>query len=193
MQFLTPEETIKRFGNNGFYVDSSQAWYRIDLVLNHPQVDKQGRIGGRPSEFTALPWLAHQLVNWLPAASSRLLWISHWENDFLSFGETVLAMRRGLGELRSLSHTPGHYFEEQPFAETDCLALSPEQSQEINQLCGLIGLVILAQWDGWLISDNGIDRVEFWEGNLFFHSIDRERLNVAKRLMADCKCRQKLR
>ncbi len=193
IQFLTAQETIERFGGNGFYFDISEEWYRIALGLDHPQVDMQRRVGGRPTEKTrTLVWLAHQLINWLPGSSSRLLWVSHWENHFLDFGDVMLATRRGLGEARSPSETPGHYFEALPFDELDCLALSSEQTAEINQLCGLISLMMLAGWDGWLISGDGIDRVEFFEGNIFFHSADPKRLKAAERLMKDANCSRTL-
>ena len=193
MQFLTPAETIEHFGSAGFYVDTSEASYRIELCLNKQQAERQGRLGGRPSEDTSLPFLAHLLINWLPRASSRLLWISHWETHFLDFGEMILTVRQGLGETRSLSESPGHYFKDLPFEELDYLALSPEHLLEMNRLCGLIGLVILANWDGWLIASEGVDRIEFWEGNFFFHSVDKARLKAAESLMAEAKCSFKLR
>jgi hypothetical protein len=40
--------------------------------------------------------------------------------------------------------------------------------------------------DGWLVAPGAVDRVEFWEGNIFFHSADTERLAAASELLNGC-------
>jgi len=49
-------------------------------------------------------------------------------------------------------------------------------------------LMIAETWDGWLVAGDSYDRIEFWEGNIFFYSTERRRLNDAKSLMAQFDC-----
>jgi hypothetical protein len=41
--------------------------------------------------------------------------------------------------------------------------------------------------DGWLIAADA-DRIEFWEGNIFFYSQDTARLAAAEALMSEFEC-----
>jgi hypothetical protein len=43
-------------------------------------------------------------------------------------------------------------------------------------------------WDGWLIAEGSADRIEFWEGNLYFYSKDKSRLAEAEALMTEYDC-----
>jgi hypothetical protein len=47
-------------------------------------------------------------------------------------------------------------------------------------------------WDGWLVAHGSADRIEFWEGNIFFYSSEKSRLADAKSLMDEFNCPQDL-
>jgi hypothetical protein len=80
----------------------------------------------------------------------RLLWIDHWDSFFPSIYETFVAARVGLGETRSLSEAPGHYFDPYPYDERDQAKISPEQARETGILIGLMSLLMIGGWErGW--------------------------------------------
>ncbi|MCW5749247.1 MAG: hypothetical protein KIT36_23860, partial [Alphaproteobacteria bacterium] len=94
-----------------------------------------------------------------------MLWIDYWNNDFPSAYALFVAARVGLGETRSLSEAPGHYFDPHPYGERDQTRISQEQARETGILVGLTSLLMINGWDGWLVAADSSDRIEFWEGN----------------------------
>jgi hypothetical protein len=118
------------------------------------------------------------------------LWVDHWLNTYPSIHALFVAARLGLGEVRPISEAPGHYFDAQPYHERDQLLISSAHSREVGALIGLSSLIWLNQWDGWLVAQNNRDRIEFWEGNLFFYSEDSNRLAAAAELLKEFKCAQ---
>jgi hypothetical protein len=103
-----------------------------------------------------------------------------------------MTARAGLGEVRSISDAPGHLFDAFAYHERDQLRISDEQGRQVGLLVGLITLLVLSAWDGWLVSDDTTQRIEFWEGNVFFHDAEGSRLNDAKLLMTQYECSQVL-
>ncbi len=155
----------------------------------HPTLDRQARIGGSgPGPQFNINAFSHAVFDWLGGEMSYLLWISHWANDVLSFYQVFEAARKGLGAADELAKTPGHLFDPAPTWDLDEAYSSAEQRANINTACGLISLLQLATWDGWLLAENRPDRIEFWEGNVFFYSADPARLNTAKSILAAFKC-----
>jgi len=104
----------------------------------------------------------------------------------------VLAARRGLGEHRSLIEAPGHYFGPQPYAEQDQILATRELRADLAILVGLASMVMISGSDGYLLAGGCSDRVEFWEGNLFFYSAHRERLGEAEALLKAFECPRNL-
>ncbi len=187
MRCLTPAEVEKLFGPAGFRVSFAHPDYRIALYLDRTVFSRHVRIGGRPREdVVGLPYFAVALDQWLPPNRHRLLWVDHWEWAFPHIYSTFLAVRKGLGDARSLSEAPGHYFDLFPWDEQDQLEISPEQATETDYLIGLMSLIMIGRWDAWLIADSSADMIEFWEGNLFFHSADKAQIAAAEALMVDC-------
>jgi hypothetical protein len=184
---LTPNEAVDLFGRIGFGIVSG--WYGNALQLEPEIASRQTRIGGRPTPSVGrLAHFAEALNRWHPPNVHRLLWVSHCSNDFPSTHDLFVAARTGLGETRSLSEAPGHYFDPYPYDERDQLKISPEQARETGLLAGLMSLLMINGWDGWLIADGSADRIEFWEGNLFFYSATKSRLVDADALMDEFDC-----
>ena len=51
-----------------------------------------------------------------------------------------------------------------------------------------MSLMMINGWDGWLVADGSSDRIEFWEGNIFFYSNEKSRLTIANSLMDQFDC-----
>jgi len=173
----------------GFSVTSNPHLDRTALVLDPAIASRQTRLGGGPTpDVSRLPHFAEALSRWYPPHVHRVLWIDHWSNDFPSAYDLFVAARVGLGETRSLSEAPGHYFDPHPYDERDQTRLSQEQARQTGILVGLTSLAMISSWDGWLIAGGSSDRIEFWEGNIFFYSCERPRLTGAKSTMDEFGC-----
>jgi hypothetical protein len=192
MRCITPKEAEDLIGRAGFKVSFEHEWYRIALILEPKAAARQIRVGGRPSQVSRLAYFAEALNRWLPPNRHRLLWVNQWDSFFPSTYEFFLAARVGLGETSSLSEAPGHYFDPYPYDERDQTEILPEQAREIGILIGLMSLVMIDGWDGWLVAEGGSDRIEFWEGNIFFYSDVRSRIAVATSLMDQFDCPRNL-
>ena len=83
---------------------------------------------------------------------------------------------------------PGHYFEPQPYAEQDQFAATRELRANLTLLVGLTSMVMISGSDGYLLAGACSDRIECWEGNLFFYSSRRERLSEAEALLKVFDC-----
>lgn len=189
MRCLTPREAVDLFGRIGFSITSNPDLDRTALVLKPEIASRQNRVGGRPAPHVGrLAYFAEALNRWHPPNVHRLLWVDHWDNDFPSTYDLFVAARAGLGEARSLSEAPGHYFDPHPYDERYQSEISPEQACETGLLVGFMSLTMVNGWDGWLIADGSADRIEFWEGNLFFYSSERSRLADASALMEEFGC-----
>jgi hypothetical protein len=189
MRCLTSNEALSLFGRSGFSVVSNAQVGRTSLTLDPTIASRQTRVGGRPPpNVRHLPYFADAMNRWHSSDAARLLWVDHWSNDFPSTYETFVSVRVGLDEARSLSDVPGHYFDSHPYHERNQTAISPEQSRAIGILIGLMSLIMIDGWDGWLIAEGSSDRIEFWEGNIFFYSSEKSRLAVANSLMDEFGC-----
>jgi hypothetical protein len=193
MRCLTPIELVELFGPIGFSVVSNPHLHRTALRLAKDIAARQNRVGGRPTpDLNRLTRFTEALNRWHPTNRHRLLWVDHWADYFPSTYALFMAARTGLSESRSLSEAPGHYFDPFPYDERDQLRISTEQGHQTGILIGLMSLLMMNGWDGWLVAEGSVDRIEFWEGNVFFHSDDKERLMSAKALMHQFECPQDL-
>ncbi len=130
------------------------------------------RLGARPpGDIAVLPDFIRALNRWLSPDGERLLWIDHWEPGAHGFDRAIIsAIRAGLGEARPFDEAPGYLFAAQNWAAEDQAEVSAETARNMGELIGLAGLVMMSQSDGWLLSPDSADRIEFWEGNFFFYS-----------------------
>ena len=193
MRCITVAECESLFGASGFRVSLEHSWYRAALYLERGIAAKQTRLGCRPcSDSSSLCRFADELNRWLPPNKHRLLWIDHWDSDYPNTLEAVLAVRRGMGDTRSLSEAPGHYFDPHPFDKWDQLAMSQQHLSEVSLLVGLLVLLMVNSWDGWLLAEDSVDRIEFWEGNIFFHSEDQSRIQQANATIDTYACSREL-
>jgi hypothetical protein len=194
MRCITPAEADYIFGSTGFSVSLDHAWYRRTLVLKEEETRGQSRIGGRPTvDPTQLAFFASEVNSWLPSDRCRLLWVDHWNSDYPSVDQMVVAARLGLGESRSLSEAPGHLFDPFPYHERDQTEMSAGHAKEISILVGLMSFLMIGGWDGWLVTNGSANRVEFWEGNIFFYTKDSSELSSAERLLTQFGCSRTLR
>jgi hypothetical protein len=67
--------------------------------------------------------------------------------------------------------------------------MSQEHNREIGLLFGLMILIMSSHWSGNLVAKDCTDFIEFWEGNLFFHSANSKKLAEAKELLKTWECR----
>ena len=189
MRCLSAEEVAEQFGTAGFRVSDEHRWYRRALVLDAKLAAKQVRVPAGPPESRRLPLFIVAVNAWLRPSSGRLLWVDHWEDGIYHDPAALLvAARNGIGESRSIDEAPGNYFEPHPYEEQDQSEWSQEQRLEAGLLVGLLSLLIVQESDGWLIADGGGDRFEVWEGNIFFHSADRAKIDEACTLVRDFEC-----
>jgi hypothetical protein len=93
-----------------------------------------------------------------------------------------------LGESGPLLEAPGHYFEAHDYDNQDQTDISREQHRDVSLLVGLMSLVMINNWGGWLLAEASTDRVEFWEGNLLLCSDDKLRLAEGRTMMKGFDC-----
>lgn len=183
MKCLTTEEVEKIFGPLGFYVQTNNQHMRAALRLNIDDWNTPPMVGGRPDRCEGLLYLVEEINRWLPNQASRLLWIDSWEDGFPSALPGFEAIRQQLGESESIAQKRGHLFREHNYADADILSMSDTQAKDSNAMFALITLAMVGGWDFWLVSDKSTDRVEFWEGNVLFHSMDKVKMRRAKEIM----------
>jgi hypothetical protein len=64
----------------------------------------------------------------------------------------------------------------------DQLSGTPQQNHEAECLITLLMLISVGGWDVKLLVTGSRDYVEFWEGNIFFHSESAEALDRAAKI-----------
>lgn len=182
------------FGPAGFGVSMRESWYRQALVFKPPAARSDVRTDAQAvPEITRLTRFAETVNRWLPSERGRLLWIEHWNVEYPSIYDFFMVARSGLGESRSLNEAPGHYFDAFRYGEEDQLKIDKDHAREVSILISLVSLILIGGWDAWLIADGGsVDRVELWEGNIFFHTGDRYQRARAESLLEQFNCRRKL-
>jgi hypothetical protein len=189
MRCITSSEVTELFGKDGFSVISNRELWRFGLALDDKIHVRQKRVSGHPStEVDRLADFAEALNRWLPTGRRRLLWLSHWGEVRRGDRELFDAVRRGLGEHRPIVDAPGHYFDAHDYDDQDQTGMSREQWRDVGLIVGLTSIVMINGWDAWLIAEGCKDRIEFWEGNLFLYSSDKERLARAEELLKGFNC-----
>ena len=190
MQFLSARQAVDQYGHLIADIDATNEWYRTQLVFSPEAIGRQHRVGGGSPSGMSYAAFSHALLDWLGGEGARLLWVSHFEDGVGGYYELFEAARKGLGATGALSGQPGLAFRPAPYHEFGVPALSAEDRAYINIACGLISLVHLGAWDGWLIARHCSDRIEFWEGNVFFHSSQGDRLESGEDILRRFKCGQ---
>jgi hypothetical protein len=189
MRCITPAEVDQLFGKDGFSINSNPEMWRFALILDPKIESRQRRVEGRPTpDVNRLAYFAQELNRWLPPKRHRLLWLSSWDNYWPNAYEVFVAARTGLGADKSLLDAPGLYFDAHDYDNQDQVEMPSEQYRDVSQLVGMMCLVMINGWDGWLIAEGCTDRIEFWEGNLFMYSHDRSRLKEGDRLLDGFDC-----
>lgn len=183
MRSLNITDTLKYLGEDTYAVSLENAWYRRLLHRIESGAAKSERIGRFldpiPLQF---PQLLLSLADWLPKSPHKLLWIDHFDAGFPSQTRPFLDL---LGE-----NLPDDYLVNNPGVLVgplspdllDQLSGTPQQNFEADQLIALCVLLCIGNWDAKLLVNGSTDYVEFWEGNVFFHSESAEALDRAAKL-----------
>ncbi len=190
MRCLSPAEVEAISVEPQFRVSLAHIEYRSQLYLDPVHAKTQSRIAAeQPSDIKHTPEFVRQLNRWLPTNRARLLWVDHWETGLRNGGNAIVALAwRGLGETRSLEQAPGVFFDKQDWREDDQLAISSTQAEARSILAGIVAMLMMTLSDGWLVSPGCADRIEFWEGNFFFHSDNSEQLRLANEIVDTLGC-----
>jgi len=190
MRCLSPAEASAIFGPSGFTVMSDDG-YRSALALEPKLASRQVRVAAeQPEDFGRVAAFVRAVNRWLPSHRPRLLWVDHWDTGQFGGFETAMvsAAWRGLGEQRSLVEAPGLYLGGQDWDEQDQTQVTAAQAESLGLLVGVVAMMMITGSDGWLISEGGVDRVEFWEGNFFFHSGDAGQIARANEIVDEFRC-----
>ena len=191
MRCLSVVEAAKILTADDYSVTSKSG--RNSLVLRSDIASSQTRVETSPPVASRLSDFAAALIRWHINDRERLVWVDSWNDLTPSPYAFVMAARNGLGESRSLSDAPGHYFDAYPYHEQDQLAISTPHAKELSLMVGFVAAMIINEWDGWLVAIDSTDRIEFWEGNILFYSSDREQLAAARSMLDQFGCASKLR
>jgi hypothetical protein len=191
MRCITPTEVAELFEADGLTINANPALHRFSLNVREDVWSRLQRLDARPTpDSHRLMLFAASLNRWLPTKRQRLLWFSHWGSPFPDrdgYG-LVAAARVGLGEDRPLLEAPGHLFEAHDYDNQDQLAIQGAQWHDVSLLASLLSLVMMSEWDAWLIAKGCSDLIEFWEGNLFLYSDNEARLCEADALLTGFDC-----
>jgi hypothetical protein len=193
MKCLSPAEAEALLSPTGFRVSLKNDWYKRALVLDPPQASLQTRVvAEQPSDFGRIRHFIWALNRWLPIQKPRLFWVDHWaqEQDMITGASMAAVIWRGLGESRPLLETPGLLFD--AFAgdlEDQEEIMVSQQTDARGLIVALITTLMMTESDGWLISPGSTDRVEFWEGHVFFHSADKNQQLRGLAIFHDFGCR----
>ncbi|MDB5497169.1 MAG: hypothetical protein JWP28_1200 [Phenylobacterium sp.] len=191
MRCLAPSEAETIFGSQGFSISLENQWYRSALVLARTKARRQARVAAQQlSDIGRTEHFVRTLNRWLPSNRARLLWVDHWQTGLYGGFENaiVAAAWRGLGEARPLNEAPGLYFDGHHWDEQDQIEILPSHAEALGVLTGVVAMLMITGSDGWLISADSVDRIEFWEGHFFFHSASREQLKRANDIVDEFGC-----
>jgi hypothetical protein len=196
MRCITPEEVAELFGQDGLSISGNPAFQRFGLTVRDDIWSRLRRLEARPApEAGRLMSFAASLNRWLPTKRQRLLWFSHWGAPWPDQDPyaVIAATRIGLGESRPLPEAPGHLFEAHDYDNQDQAEMPEAQWRDVSLLASFMALVMISDWDAWLIAQGCTDLVEFWEGNLFLYSDSGARLQEADALLTGFDCPRRSR
>ncbi len=181
MQVLRKDELPAAFAKLGFTVSTAASWYGYRIDYERSIKRRLADLSIRPVLHSALlPTFLLELVRWVSQGSSRLLWIEHYKSGFLSFEMSFHSLLGRIENISSLNESPGFYFEPIDVQEAFNQSLEAEPSAELEKMLSLLCVVLLAEWDAKLLSLDGCDHVEFWEGNVVFYSDSLEKIKLAR-------------
>ena len=169
----------------------SEAWFASlgAKIIENDEVSFPQRAGNRRRMFlpnlvidaSKLMSLAINLVDWLPNGCERMLWLKNWET--YPPGRMILfeAVRRGCQENRRLIDAPGHLFQSCPYDRDDYDSRTAHDHEENAIMWGLFLLMIVLNWDGYLVAPNG-DCIELYDNAIVTSSTDDAKIRDANAL-----------
>src|SRR6266436_7441253 len=166
----------------------SQAWFAaigVKIVnyrnISFPQSATKRRCIFLPNlelDASRVTSLSTQLVDWLPNACERMLWLKNWET--YPPDQTMLfeAVRRGCQESRHIIDAPGHLFQSSQYDRKDYDTRTAQDHEENAVMWGLLLLMIMLNWDGYLVAPNG-DCIEIGDMSIAISSSDDAKITEA--------------
>ncbi|WP_299938031.1 hypothetical protein [uncultured Pelagimonas sp.] len=184
MKLLNIAEATDYLGEDKYAVSLENAWYRRLLYRVGDSVSKSERVARffDPSP-TQLSHVFLSMADWLPSNSNRLLWVEHSEDSFPSQKKHFLKVLGEDLETDHLVENPAILLGPLPSDLLDQLSGTVEQNAEAELLISLCTFLTVGGWDAKLLTTGSTDYIEFWEGNVLFHSESTEALIRATQIL----------
>jgi hypothetical protein len=183
MQRLTKQtlpETLKKMG---FQVTSDGGSAHCELFLSEKnRTHIRSRSVVPCMDASKLPHFLMDLAAWVSSKSRKIVWIENSTQGFLSYDLIFERMVAADSTIWGQDHERGLFFEEIDFQEAFDQNLEKSLVDEVNLLIGVLSVIVLADWSAKMLSENSRDHIEFWEGNVIFHSENREKMQSAMEL-----------
>lgn len=156
--------------------------FSADLLGDPAPAEGTARVdGGLPRNTAQLGYYIEDSIYWLRPNTDRLLWLTSAGGPPVPFFGAFRAMSVGVGATTELVAKPICYFDPQSWI-SDPGATTTADLGEMEVLVGMLILIVVGQWDAWLLSSKTTDAVEFWEGNVLFHSSEKQRMTEARKM-----------
>ena len=184
MKSLNIADAVKYLGEDKYEVHLENGWYRRHLHILGNRPKKSDRIGRyldpAPIKFSAI-FLS--IADWLPRNSHRLLWIDRFDDGFPSQTRHFINILSPDLPNDHLVQNPGILLGPLSDSLQDQLSGAPLEKLEGERLIALCLLLSVGNWDAKLLVTGSSDYVEFWEGNVFFHSESAKNLDRAREIL----------
>ncbi|MEZ5798992.1 MAG: hypothetical protein R3D63_16855 [Paracoccaceae bacterium] len=178
MQRIRADNVPAAITNLGFRVSRSDS--RQEIFLERRETYGLITFDIRPVLLaSSLPALLLFLTRWVSQDSAKLLWIQTCEYGFLSMNDAFHANLGGRDKSLPVEEWPGFYFDPIDIQEAFNQNITPDSSVELDLLLSLLCIVTVADWGAKLIGCDGREHIEFWEGNIIFHSDKQEKIQSA--------------
>ena len=128
-----------------------------------------------PQNANQLGYFSVRIVEWLPTESARFLWIWKWHHYPLVREILFETVRRGYGADKDLALCPGHMFEPNRDADFEVEYSSSEHAI----LSGLILLMMMFDWQGFVLAEGCDDQLIVGDESIFFCSNSLDKIAAA--------------
>lgn len=125
---------------------------------------------GLPKDGTRWMWFFSSIVDWMPNDCSRMLWLYSW-HTYPPYQDVVFEkLRRGCGEFRHIIDAPGHLFDSSAYEDYE--SKTDSDIQEDGVLAAMVLLMVLFDWEGYIVTNKSDDRILIGDEYLEFYSTD---------------------
>ncbi|HEX3624144.1 MAG TPA: hypothetical protein VH280_01835 [Verrucomicrobiae bacterium] len=165
MKCLTTQESENWLSSINVHIDGTN-----NLLLSKRPGELMSTM---PKRADNLIYFSARLTDLLPGDSSRIIWLSDWNNfpfQVIPFEK----IRAGCGESRPIFDAQGHLFESATEEENGILA-------------GLIFLIMAFNWSAYVVVRESADYVYLGDEYIIFSSSNGKQTEEASKLMKDFK------